>query len=71
MQVVARRQVSKGSISVSWVEPKSTWSKIASERNFHSGEKGMPRIRKKDEEETAFRSSKVVDNSESEKWHDA
>ena len=37
----------------------------------HSGEKVMPRLRKKDKEETAFRSSKDVDNSESEKWLDA
>ena len=50
---------------------KAPCPEIASERNFHSGEKEMPRLRKKVKEETAFRSSKDVDNSESEKWHDA
>ena len=52
------------------VAPKSTLSKIASKRNFHSGDKGMPRLTTK-AKETAIRSSKDVDNSESEKWHDA
>ena len=42
--VVARRQISKRSVSVPCVGPKSTLSKIASERNCHSGEKGMPRL---------------------------
>ena len=68
---VARRQVSKGSIPVPWVGPKSTLSKIASESNFHSGEKEDAKVHNKGEEETAIRSSKDVDNSESEKWHDA
>ena len=71
MQGVARRQASKGSISLTRVVPKSTWSKIASKQNFHSGEKGTPRLRTKGKEETAFRSSKDVDSNESEKWLDA
>ena len=51
---------------------KAPCPEIASERNFHSLETGMPGLRKKvKKKETAFRSSKDVDNSESEKWLDA